>query len=487
MSDIDEYSENDYSDQEEEEEELNERVMINPTNVRERLDAALEALANLKTDRNRTVSRAELMDNLTKDLTEYFGYLPELVEMLLNLFSPAECVEYMEASDRPRPLVIRTNTLKTNRKALMAALSKRGVNLEGLDWSKVAVKITESTIPIGATPEYLAGHYMLQSAASMHPVMALGPRPGERVLDMSAAPGGKTTYIAQLMKNSGTLIANDFKPERQKATIANLHRMGVKNSIVCNYDGRKFLKVMKNFDRVLLDAPCSGLGVISRDQSVKLQRTMKDVQRAAHLQKELLCVAVDCCDVNSASGGIVVYSTCSITIEENEQVIQYILDKRHVKIVESGLEVGKPGFTRYQDKRFHPSMALTRRFYPHVHNMDGFYVCKLKKLKNGVKTAGTPSDDEEDELSEGVDEEEEEEAMEEEEEEEEEEPEPEPEPVKKKKKKARAAEVDCCLEEQEEPAPKKSKETKEAKKSKENKESKRPRMNIQQMRAQTKK
>ena len=118
---------------------------------------------------------------LYRDLTEYFGYLPELCNMLLNLFSPAECVEYMEASDRPRPMVIRTNTLKTNRKTLMAALSKRGVNLETIDWSKVAVKITESSVPIGATPEYLAGHYMLQSAASMNPVMALAPQAGERV------------------------------------------------------------------------------------------------------------------------------------------------------------------------------------------------------------------------------------------------------------------------------------------------------------------
>ena len=105
--------------------------------------------------------------------------------------------------------------------------------------------------------------------------MALAPLPGERVLDMSAAPGGKTSYIAQLMKNSGTVIANDLKPQRQKATVANLHRMGVKNAIVCCYDGRKIPKIMKGFDRVLLDAPCSGLGVISRDQTVKLQRTTR--------------------------------------------------------------------------------------------------------------------------------------------------------------------------------------------------------------------
>jgi ribosomal RNA methyltransferase Nop2 len=313
----------------------------------------------------------------------------------MELFSPAECAEYMEASDRPRPLVIRTNTLKINRKDLMEALNKRGCNVEAIEWSKVAIKVTESSVPIGATPEYLSGRYMLQSAASLNPVMALAPKPDERILDMSCAPGGKTSYMAQMMKNSGTVIANDLKPLRQKATVANLHRMGVKNAIVCCYDGRKIPQIMKSFDRVLLDAPCSGLGVIARDPSVKLQRTVKDIQRMSHLQKELLCAAVDVVDPRSPSGGIIVYSTCSISTEENEQVIDFILRKRYVRLVDTGLEVGKPGFTRHKERRFHPSLALTRRFYPHVHNMDGFYVAKLQKYANGVKTS--TDDDEEDE------------------------------------------------------------------------------------------
>lgn len=284
-----------------------------------------------------------------------------------------------------RPLVIRTNTLKTRRKDLLDALQKRGVSLEALPWSKVAIKISESQVPVGATPEYLAGHYMLQAASSLCPVMALAPLPGERVLDMSSAPGGKTSYIAQLMRNTGTVIANDLKPNRQKATVANLHRLGIRTAVVCCYDGRKFPKVMTGFDRVLLDAPCSGLGIISRDQSVKLQRTIKDIQRNAHLQKELLLAAIDCTDAKSKTGGIIVYSTCSVSVEENEQVVQYALSKRYVRIVETGLELGRPGYTRYMERRFHPKMAETRRFYPHVHNMDGFYVAKLQKYQNGVR------------------------------------------------------------------------------------------------------
>ena len=214
----------------------------------------------------------------------------------------------------------------------------------------------------------------------MCPVSALLPLPGEKVLDMSSAPGGKTSYLAQLMKNTGLIVANDLKADRQKATVANLHRLGVKNVITCCHDGRKFPTVMGNFDRVLLDAPCSGLGVISRDPSIKVQRTVSDIQKTAHLQKELLLAGIDSINCKSKTGGYMVYSTCSVSVLENEEVVQYALARRDVKLVETNLSHGKPGFTRYQDKRFHPSMNLVRRFYPHIHNMDGFFVAKFKKL-----------------------------------------------------------------------------------------------------------
>jgi len=183
------------------------------------------------------------------------------------------------------------------------------------------------------------------------------------------------------------VIANDLKPERQKATVANLHRLGVRNVVTCCYDGRKLGSQMRNsFDRILLDAPCSGLGVISRDPSVKIQRTIPDVKRCAHLQKELLVAAIDSLNHKSKKGGgFMVYSTCSVAIAENEEVVNYLLSKRDVKIVETGLDFGKPGFTRFEHKRFHPSLALTRRFYPHVNNMDGFYVAKIQKLSDKHK------------------------------------------------------------------------------------------------------
>jgi len=168
------------------------------------------------------------------------------------------------------------------------------------------LKIYESSVPIGATPEYLAGHYILQSPSSFLPCRTLAPQPGERVLDMAAAPGGKTSYISALMKNTGVVVANDLKKERLKSLNANMHRLGVRNVVVANYDGRKLPNIFRKFDRCLLDAPCSGLGVISRDPSIKVQKTYDDVRKLSHLQKELIKAAIDCVDANSKTGGYIV-------------------------------------------------------------------------------------------------------------------------------------------------------------------------------------
>jgi len=239
----------------------------------------------------------------------------------------------------------------------------------------------DSQVPIGATPEYLAGQYMIQSASSFLPCIALAPKEKERVLDMAAAPGGKTCYLAALMKNSGVVFANDFKKERTKSLIGNIHRLGVRNAVVLNFDGRKFPGVMGGFDRVLLDAPCTGTGVVAKDASAK-QKLPVEIQRCSHLQKELILAAIDSVDAHSETGGYICYSTCSVLVEENEMVVDYALKHRCVKLVDTGLEFGVPGMKRHKDRHFHPSVEMTRRFYPHVHNMDGFYVAKLKKFAN---------------------------------------------------------------------------------------------------------
>lgn len=370
-------------DEDEDEDEIKSKALLAPDLqlLRTRINDTVRVLDDFSNLSEEGRSRAEYTAQLLKDICAYYGYSEYLAEKLFNLFPPKEAFAFFEANESPRPVVIRTNTLRTHRRDLAQALINRGVTLEPVGkWSKVGLQVFESAVPLGATPEYLAGHYILQAASSFLPVMALAPQEEERILDMAAAPGGKTTYIAALMKNTGCIFANDSNKSRAKGLIGNIHRLGAKNTIVCNYDAREFPKVIGGFDRVLLDAPCSGTGVIAKDPSVKTNKTELDFLKLPHLQKQLLLAAIDSVDHTSKTGGYIVYSTCSVTVEENEGVVQYALSKRpNVRLVETGLTFGKEGFTAYMGKTFDAKMKMTRRYYPHAYNVDGFFVAKFKK------------------------------------------------------------------------------------------------------------
>ncbi|KAM9959367.1 hypothetical protein ACTFIR_000442 [Dictyostelium discoideum] len=384
----------DGSDGDEEEDESEEKkdnlLNVDLPMVYQRIKDVIQTLENFGQQRKQGISRQTYMDRLREDICTYFGYSQWLAEVFLKIFNASEALEFFEANETHRPLTIRANTLKVRRKDLAEALIARGVHLEPIKWSQVGLTIYDTQVAIGATPEYLAGQYIQQSASSFLPVLALAPQPNERVLDMCASPGGKTTYIAAMMKNTGTLVANDVNKDRIKSLVANIHRLGVKNCMVSNLDGRQYPSVLSGFDRVLVDAPCVGLGVISKDPQIKISKSEQDVITCTHTQKELLLKAIDSVDASSPTGGIIVYSTCSLTVEENEAVVDYALRNRDVIVVDTTIEFGVDGFTSFRESRFHPSLALTKRYYPHTHNMDGFYVAKLKKRSNII-----PKDSEE--------------------------------------------------------------------------------------------
>ncbi|KAH8314474.1 hypothetical protein KR059_009586, partial [Drosophila kikkawai] len=393
---------------------------------REAKDVIL-VLSDFKYYRQADRSRGKYIELVRQDLCLHYCYNEFLMEKLMDMFPLTELVEYLEASEvgQPlkklfkrstnflysyfqvaRPLTIRTNTLKTRRRDLAAALINRGVYSDPLGkWTKVGLVVFNSTVPLCATPEYLAGHYMCQSASSLLPVMALAPQENERILDMCSAPGDKGSHIVSIMKNTGMLIANVFNRDRVEATQANFHRLSIVNAIITCEDGTKFKKIINGFDRVLLDAPCTGTGAVSKDRSVKTTKSELDVQRCCDLQRKLLLSAIDCVDAKSKTGGFIVYSTCSVLPEENEWVIDYALKKRNVKLVDTGLNFGVKGFTNIRQHHFDPSLNLTRRYYPHTHNMDGFYVAKLQKFSNTIPLTKEQQEEDEEQLETAIEEE----------------------------------------------------------------------------------
>jgi NOL1/NOP2/sun family putative RNA methylase len=196
------------------------------------------------------------------------------------------------------------------------------------------------------------------------------------VFDLAAAPGGKTTHIAQQMQNSGKILAIEMDRLRITSLESNILRCGVTNAIVLRGDAKKIEKLNLKPDRILLDAPCSGEGLIPLDPTRKTSKSMADIRFCATREDELLDAAVTAL----APGGTIVYSTCSIAPEENEYVVDEIL-KRHpdMKIAPIPLEFGTPGYSEPFGVSLDESLILTKRFLPHLHGSEGFFICKMKK------------------------------------------------------------------------------------------------------------
>ncbi|MEM0379268.1 MAG: RsmB/NOP family class I SAM-dependent RNA methyltransferase [Nanopusillaceae archaeon] len=232
---------------------------------------------------------------------------------------------------------------------------------------------------IGNTIEFQLGYYYSQEIASMIPPIALDPKPGEIVLDIAAAPGSKTTQIAMHMENKGIIIANDPDKVRLKALALNLQRQGVINTIVTNLDGRKISKLNIKFDKILVDAPCSGTGAIRKSYKTFLIWNENMIKRLSSLQKQLLIAAFDSLNYN----GTLVYSTCSVEPEENEAVINHLLYMRENAKIEKinikNLKYSEP-FLEYNNEKFFSDIKYTLRLWPWDNDTEGFYIAKIKKI-----------------------------------------------------------------------------------------------------------
>lgn len=331
---------------------------------------------NSLTEEEEVLSQEEEITKLSATEATYNDYL---LQKITEMFNKEEREAFMIASDQKRPLTIRVNTLFDKRQAVMQKLVNRGVNIEAVEWNNCTAVVYNTEVPIGATPEYLAGLYILQSPASALPVMALDPQENETIVDMCAAPGGKTTHIAALMNNTGIIYANDVSEERAKSLAANIQRMGVTNTVVTVMGGRGL--PFAGVNRVLLDAPCSGTGVLSKDPAAKRNKDERVIKQLQYKQMTLILKAFDMLDPKSPETSILVYSTCSVLVEENEYIVDNLLKKRkNARVIETGLPIGKEGFKSYRGMVFHPSLKNTRRLYPHIHNTDGFFVAKIRKI-----------------------------------------------------------------------------------------------------------
>ncbi|MFX1274849.1 MAG: RsmB/NOP family class I SAM-dependent RNA methyltransferase [Promethearchaeota archaeon] len=299
-----------------------------------------------------------------------------MIERYLDFLGLDETIKLLEANEEPLIPTIRVNTLKISQDKLRTRLEKKGFKLEPIIEIPCGFKVIKKTSNLGSLHEFLQGYYYLQNKASMLPPLILNPQSNEVVIDMCAAPGSKSTHLAQIMNNQGKLILIEKKKERISALKMNLRRMGIFNSVVLHSDAVNISHFKIKPDKILLDAPCTGEGLIKTDPNRKKSKTMKDIEKMASLQTKLLNAGLDAMH----SGGLMLYCTCSIAPEENELVINKILQENSdISIKKLSNQYGIEGLTKVYGKKLNKSLNLTQRIYPHIHETIGFFLCLLEK------------------------------------------------------------------------------------------------------------
>ncbi len=302
-------------------------------------------------------------------LAAYHSHPRWLAEEWLRRFGAEESEALAAAMSGRPPLTLRVNTLRTTRDGLLRAFAAGGVEAEISTWSPVGIHILSSARP-ASLPGFREGLFTVQDESSQLASLFLAPEPGENLLDLCAAPGGKATHLAQLMENRGALLACDRDGRKLGRIEETAARLGIGIIGTMALDASVPLASLEDrrFDRILLDAPCSGLGVIRRNPESKWRLTPSDPARMSELQGRILRNAAGCL----ACGGVLLYSTCSTSVEENETVVHDFVSERDDFVVED-LRALFPG---------HAPLFTEQgmfRSWPHLHGMDGFFAARLKK------------------------------------------------------------------------------------------------------------
>ncbi|NIS59733.1 MAG: NOL1/NOP2/sun family putative RNA methylase [Proteobacteria bacterium] len=275
-----------------------------------------------------------------------------------------------------RPLVrcLRVNTLRITPSELTQRLEEQGCRVKPTFLADYLLEHDGLERP-GSKLEATLGYFISQALSSAVAVIALDPKPTEFVCDLCAAPGSKTTHAAQLMDNSGLIVANDSKEKRIRALEHNIKRLGITNVVTTVFPGQNFPQRWR-FERVLADVPCSGEGTFRFPPSTKKTARRPAQRFLPEIQQSLIIRAFDLL----IDGGILLYSTCAYNPDENEGVIQYLLEKRLAEILPISLSVPhSPGLLRWKDKKYDRQMGKCWRIYPHQLNSVGFFLAKIRR------------------------------------------------------------------------------------------------------------
>jgi len=317
-------------------------------------------------------------DKNVLELSRRYGYEPSIVYRYVETLGYQGAVELLEANERPLPETIRCNDYLIDCNVLKSRLEGKGFKLRELPLAPHGFEVLEAPISVGATHEYLQGYYYIQDPGSMMVVYILDPKPGELIVDMAAAPGGKATQILQLTRDKARLVAVDISRRRMKALRSHMQRMGFTSYIAVRMDARLLPETIRA-DRVLLDAPSSGEGIIRKDPGRKRRGRVEDIKVVHELQLSLLEKAVKLV----ADGGVIVYAACSTAVEEGEYVVHKILETHsEIHVIEpNGKSRLSQGITYYRGVKLNPEVARCVRLWPHIHGTEGFFICKLVKTR----------------------------------------------------------------------------------------------------------
>ncbi len=311
-------------------------------------------------------------------------FLDKMKEMLKDEYD-----EFVKSYDNPRYYGFRVNTLKAD---IQDFLKISPFELSSVPWTRDGFYYSEQVSP-GRHPYYYAGLYYIQEPSAMLPGEVLNAQPGENVLDLCAAPGGKTVQIAAGMKGKGLLVSNDISSERVKALVKNIELCGIKNAVVTNESPEKLSGNFENFfDRILVDAPCSGEGMFRKDEDAAKSWAKFKCEKCSQMQQDILKSV----DKMLKPGGYLVYSTCTFSpLEDEIRISEFINEYKNYEILEIPRVAGIiPGRPEWGDGS--KDLANTVRLWPHRLKGEGHFVALLKKIgqseKNTAKNTTSVSD-----------------------------------------------------------------------------------------------